>query len=121
MSGFVVNVLPQYIVDVVTMHDRIPDEMFMVNCKDDASMAIAIVNGNAVIRDFAFASRWDSVFVKWTNLPQVASFAVSALPAVLDYMLPYYAGTWRTQNDARKKYEDPIVCSKRMSLPPLAI
>lgn len=109
--------LPAHIRDVLTMYDALPDAMFLVGCNDGHTLAVTLVNGVAVLRDFSFADRWRSVFVRWKNMPAVATMPVACIDAVIEHLMPYYAGTWRKKRYMTDMYRPAVAVASRLVFP----
>jgi hypothetical protein len=106
MSGFVVDVahLPGHVLQVLELYRDVPDSLFIIHVNE--SMGMSMINGVPVIRDYEFADRWRSIFVKWTNMPSKASMSWYAIEHMIDHLVPYYANTWRTKKRMMDMYRD---------------
>jgi hypothetical protein len=113
----VIRDTPRDVLDVLDVFGtmRLPDELFLVNCRDDETIGACLVRGRPVIRDFAFADRWQSVFVRWNNMPAVATMTTTALKVLIDLLVPHYtADSWRNHKNIRAMYEGAFNMARRL-------
>lgn len=110
------STIPEPLLSALTLYADVPDDMFILQCDEDATVGMCLVRGRAVIRDFEFSGRWSSVFVTWTNIPSVATFRVDAVPIVVDFFVAHHAGTWRGVRDyfADRAYSSALACAERL-------
>ena len=105
--------MPSHLVDMLTFQNCVSDASFITNASSDGSIAICIRAGNVLIRDLQFSQRWNSVFLRWQNLPVCATLTVSAFDALMDFFLPFYVHSWRGTH-IRDLYSNVFVLARKL-------
>lgn len=98
----------------MTMYHYLPDEFFILKCKDDDSLGLALVGGLPIVRDFEFSNRWKSIFLSWKNIPTKVSTSVYAIEMIIDYFTPFYAETWRRKKIMLDMYKPALITANRL-------